>query len=382
MRRSKTAVQPRLLEIVNSTIEKHGSGEDFLIHIANEARAQGWAAEFAFPALGTPEVRRTLESADAAVHTAEGNWASLAGARRLIRLIAQVRPDVVHFHFCGTLHYVPVFAYCMLTGRKVMYHYHGEIRPLHTLRWKNRHLSALRLASLFWTRALPVSQANGRYLEALRVAAPITVIYNGIDTGEFLKRAGAGPTPERKKGRFDICYIGSLIPRKQVDVLLRAFAVVARARPDAHLTIVGGGYLAKAHQELCAELGLNGKVHFAGLLPDYPFELLRSSDLLASASESESFGLIFCEGMCLGVPVVACGVGGIPEVVRNGETGLLVPPHDPEAFAGALLRLMEDEPLRLRMAEAGKRWVLERYDIRDKVAALFDVFEASAGPRR
>jgi glycosyltransferase involved in cell wall biosynthesis len=118
-----------------------------------------------------------------------------------------------------------------------------------------------------------------------------------------------------------------------------------------------------------------------GLLPEYPFELLKSSRLLVSASESESFGIVFCEAMCLGVPIVACSVGGIPEVVRDRETGILVSPDDTKAFAAAILELMRDERTRSRMADEGRRWVLERFDLRDKVAALFDVFDVAVKRR-
>jgi glycosyltransferase involved in cell wall biosynthesis len=371
----------RLLEVIDSTVDKHGSFEDFFFHVADEARKRSWEMAFAFPAVRTPEVRHMLESAGAAVHTVDGKWASYPGALRLIRLIARLRPDVVNFHFCGTLHYLPVFLYCMLTGRKVIFHYHGEIRPLSTLRWKNRHVSAFRLTSLFWTRVVTVSQANQRYLAALRVHSPIMVIYNGIDTTMFLERAASAATEERAGGGFEICYIGSLIPRKRVDMLLRAFAQVAAARPDARLTIVGGGHLAESHQQLCGQLGLNGNVRFMGLLPEYPFGLLKSSRLLVSASESESFGIVFCEAMCLGVPIVACRVGGIPEVVRDRATGILVSPDDTGAFAAAMLEIMRDEGTRCRMADEGKRWVLDQFDLRDKVAALFDLFEATVRRR-
>src|SRR3954452_1788301 len=236
----------RLLEVVNSTVEKHGSFEDFFIGLADGARDRGWRLGFVFPRIGTAAVRDRLEATGAETHALEENWSSARGAVGLIGVIRRFRPDVVNFHFCASLHYLAVFAYCMLTGRKVVFHYHGEIRPLESLRWKNRHLSIFRLASLLWTRIVTVSEANRRYLEALRVRAPITVIYNGVDTAMFLDRAAASaPAEARAEARrsFNLCYIGSLIPRKRVDDLLRAFARVAAAQPEAYLTIVGGGRL-------------------------------------------------------------------------------------------------------------------------------------------
>jgi glycosyltransferase involved in cell wall biosynthesis len=368
--------RPRLLEVINSSVDKHGSFEDFFLHLGHGARKRGWDLTFVFPRVETPEVRKRLEAGGATVHTLDGRWASMAGALALIRLIARLRPDVVNFHFCGTLHYILVFAFCILTRRRVVFHYHGEIRPIEKLRWRNRHLSALRLASFFWTKVVTVSHANRRYLEALHVAAPISVIYNGIDAEMYVERArAASGQPVRDRTSFELCYMGSLIPRKRVDVLLRAFAQVAARYPAARLTIIGGGYLAAEHQRLCAELKLEERVVFTGTISAYPFDRLAASDLLVSASESESFGLVFCEAMCLGVPVVACRVGGIPEVVQDGVTGLLAPPNDPEAFAAAVSKLIGDPELRRRMSEAGRKLIPERFGLPDKIDALYDLFE-------
>ena len=364
----------RLLEIINSSVEKHGSFEDFFLHLARGAQKADWDLDFVFPRVGTPAVRAALEAGGAAVHTLDGPWASISGAIGLIRLIAKLRPQIVNFHFCGTLHYLLVFAFCILTRRKTVFHYHGEIRPLETLRWRNRRVSAMRVASLFWTHIVTVSEANRRYLEAIRAAAPITVIYNGIDTGLYLERAAQANGGERARDGIELCYIGSLIPRKRVDVLLRAFAQVAARHPEARLTIIGGGYLAAAHRELCAELKLQDRVVFTGTMSEYPFDRLRSSDLLTSASESESFGLIFCEAMCLGTPVVACRVGGIPEVVEDGVTGVLVPPNDPEAFAEAVVELIRDPGRRAAMSTEGIRRARERFDLTDKIDTLYGLF--------
>jgi hypothetical protein len=166
----------RLLEIINSSVDKHGSFEDFFLHLSRGAQQRNWDLAFVFPGIRTPGIRQALEAVGAAVHTLDGDWASLRAALGLIRTIGRLRPDIVNFHFCGALHYVLVFAFCILTRRKVVFHFHGETRPAASLRWRHRHLSSLRLASLFWTRIVTVSEANRRYLEALRVAAPITVI--------------------------------------------------------------------------------------------------------------------------------------------------------------------------------------------------------------
>jgi glycosyltransferase involved in cell wall biosynthesis len=106
----------------------------------------------------------------------------------------------------------------------------------------------------------------------------------------------------------------------------------------------------------------------------YPFELLKHADILVSASESESFGLVFAEAMSFELPVVACTVGGIPEVVANGETGLLVEANNPEAFAAALLVLLKDRTLRRQMGQAGFERVQRAFQLPGTIDATFQAF--------
>jgi len=169
-------------------------------------------------------------------------------------------------------------------------------------------------------------------------------------------------------------YVGSLIRRKRVDILLRAFAEVKAKSPRAHLVIVGGGPLEAELKALAAHLAIEDVVQFTGLLKDFPVELFRSSDVFVSASESESFGLVFGEAMACGLPVVACRVGGIPEVVEDGVTGRLVPANDTAAMSKALLELLEDDALRLRMGEAATARVRDRFQLTDTVCRTFEVF--------
>ncbi len=370
----------RLLEIVDSIIEKHGSSEDFYIYLAEEAKRKGWDLAFAFPALGTPSVGATLRAEGAEVNVIAKRWKSVGGWLELAKVIHRFDPDVIHFHFCGIVH-LPVFLFCALTGRKVVFHYHGEIQPLNTVGWRKRHLSGVRICSWFCTRMVTVSGANKTYLHATNIKCPVYLIYNGIDVSKFLDQADHARTTIKAQDphQFTLCCMGSLIPRKRVDDLLRAFAIVREKRPDARLTIIGGGYLEPELKRLCTELGQDSAVEFKGKILEYPFEHLHSSDLCVSASESESFGLIFAEAMCLGVPVVACRVGGIPDVVADGETGLLVPPRNPPVFAEAILKLMDDNALRAQMAENAEEHVRRRFDLPDKVEALCDLLEDVVG---
>src|SRR5262249_49861484 len=154
-----------------SRLQKHGSFEDFMIWLARRARLQNWEVHFVFPAVETPRVAELLEAEHAKVHTVAENWKTRAGIRALISRLKKIKPSVVNFHFCERLQTIPVFLACRLMGIRVIAHYHGEIRPLDRLTWRNRHLSLLRLMSFFVNRIVTVSHANQRFLEALHVAA-------------------------------------------------------------------------------------------------------------------------------------------------------------------------------------------------------------------
>ncbi len=179
------------------------------------------------------------------------------------------------------------------------------------------------------------------------------VIYNGIDFTRLTApratdlRPGLGIPP----GTAVIGAVGSLIRRKGHDVLVRALALLA-GEDAPHLLVASDGPERGGLQRLVAELGLSARVHFLGY-HDPIMDLYRSCDIIALASRADAFGLVLAEAGYCARPVVATRVGGIPEVVLDGETGLLVSPDDPAALAAALSRLAHDPALRARLGAAG-----------------------------
>lgn len=168
--------------------------------------------------------------------------------------------------------------------------------------------------------------------------------------------------PAPPAGPFRVAFVGRLAPEKCVDDLLRAVA----AAPGIALTVVGDGTRRAALQALARELGIEPRVTWSGYVPWGPalFEILRGCSALALPSATEGLGLVVVEAMSQGLPVVGTRVGGIPELVRDGESGLLVGVHRPDELAAALLRLAGDPALRLRLAagalETARRNTLER----------------------
>ncbi|MCI0548161.1 MAG: glycosyltransferase family 4 protein [Candidatus Rokubacteria bacterium] len=164
----------------------------------------------------------------------------------------------------------------------------------------------------------------------------------------------------RPRGHPVVLCVARFYPRKRIEDLLRAAARLRVRLPSARLRVVGRGPTFEAARRLHRELGLGEAVT---LLGDVTWEALveeyANADAFCLPSVQEGFGVVFLEAMAAGLPVVACRISAIPELVRDGETGLLVPPRDPEALAGALETLLHDAELRHRLGVAGRARVPE-----------------------
>jgi len=184
----------------------------------------------------------------------------------------------------------------------------------------------------------------------------VRVIANGVDVQRF--RPGAG----RESGTFRVACVGRLIFNKGPQYLVEAAPEVLRAHPEAEFVFVGDGPLRPHLEERARQLGIGHRVMFLGTRPDVP-AILQTCDMLVRPSLLEGMPLTVLEAMACGLPVVATPVSGTAELVRHGENGLLVRPADPASLARAILRLMEDEPLReaqgreaRRLVEGGYGW--------------------------
>jgi glycosyltransferase involved in cell wall biosynthesis len=173
------------------------------------------------------------------------------------------------------------------------------------------------------------------YLLANGVRAPIEVLSGGIDA----ERYGLGPAFEQRE--FDVILVGRLVPIKRIDVLLRALALLVERRPAAPAVIVGDGPLRGQLEALANELGVAGRVRFAGQQNDVP-AWLRRARVLALTSDSEGLALSAMEAMMSGLPAVVSDVGDMGDLVENGVNGWRVPRRDAEAFAERIGDLLED----------------------------------------
>jgi glycosyltransferase involved in cell wall biosynthesis len=206
----------------------------------------------------------------------------------------------------------------------------------------------------------------------------VEIIYNGID---FARLTTLAETDLRRtlgipEQALVIAAIGSLIPRKGFDVLIDAFGRLDAAR-DVRLVIAGEGPEKEALAARVRSAGLDARVVFLGYTREVP-ALYQACDIFALASRNDSFGLVLAEAGYFSRPVVSTRVGGIPEVVDDGRTGLLVPPDDPAALAGALATLVADRDYRRALGAAARQKVESSFSLAQMVAHFEDAYERLA----
>jgi glycosyltransferase involved in cell wall biosynthesis len=180
-----------------------------------------------------------------------------------------------------------------------------------------------------------------------------------------------------------ILTVGRLLALKGHALLLQAVAGVRAAGAEVELTIVGDGPERERLEVLTRELAIEGHVRFAGAVGrDRVASHYAAADIFCLASFAEGVPVVLMEAMAAGLPVVATRVAGIPELIRDEETGLLVSPGRADLLAGALMRLVESEGLRRRLGGAGRGWVASEFDVGRSARQLQTILlDASQAPR-
>lgn len=348
----------------------YGGAETQLVRLALRLKARGW--EVSVVSMTPPRAYvEELEKAGISVHSLEIHR-KLPDPRpvlRLARFIRSLEPDIVHsfmVHANLLARLIrPVVSVPVLICSARSTYEGGRFREL-----------LYRLSDSLCDLTTQVSQAGlERYIRVGAVPEnKIRYIPNGIDADLF------SPDPEARKhmrGELEIesafvwVAVGRFDPPKDYPNMLRAFSRVNQDNQDTLLIIVGDGPLRPGIEELAQDLGLKDCVRFLGIRRDIP-ELMNAADGYVISSSWEGMPNVLLEASATGLPIVATDVGGNREVVKDGETGFLVPPKDPEALARAMLNLMDiSGEDRKQMGEAGRKYIEARYSL-DRVVVMWE----------
>jgi len=323
--------------------------------------------------------------------TVEGKG-DLRGMIALARALRRARPDILHVHLASPVESMPVLLLAPRIGRARIVA--TEHLPTHHPRRRAWSRMVKAWASRRVARVVTVSPADTDYLvrefglprEKMRYVPNGVPLHASLPAREEARRA-LGVSPAATV----IGYVGEITERKGLADLVEALAIVAR--PDgaspagAHagldrspvVLLAGEGPFAAAIREHAARTHLDDRLRLLGPLRP-PHAVYAACDIFVLPSHSEAMPLALLEAMAAGRPVVATAVSGVPEVVRDGVEGYLVPPRDPESLADALARMLADPPGRERMGIAAKRRVEEAFSVERMVAVTCALYgEVLAG---
>lgn len=281
----------------------------------------------------------------------------------LIKLIRQIQPDLIHTHLFQARFYTTI-AHLIYRRGILFTHKHNNVNPIK----HNIFIFLEMLSILFNKKVIAISQSVKKSLIKYEFVPEkkIYVIPNGIDYQKFSKSVKFEDY-SKEKG-IVIGTVCRLEWQKGIIYLLFAMKIILAKFPDTRLEIVGDGSLLGELKDFSRKLGISNSVNFFGKFADViPFYKRMSVFVLPSLYEG--FGIVLLEAMAAGVPVVATNVDGIKEVVINGESGILVPPKNPEAIASAVIKIIENPQLAGDLVEQGlKRSRL--FDIQEHVMKI------------
>jgi L-malate glycosyltransferase len=351
-------------------------GQNQVLLTVNGLREAGHRA--ALVAHPDGELRRRVEEGLELVPIASRSEMDLAAAWRLTRVLRRLEPDVIHAH---DPHGVAMAALALSMGsasrtarspalvaaRRVDFHIKGNSFS----RWKYRQVDCF----------VAASEAIRQMLIADGIPKDRTVtVHEGID----LQHVDAAPSVNVHETFWlphhapVVGNVAALVPHKGQRYLVEAAHLVVQEVPDARFVILGEGELREHLERQVHEHHLEKHV----LLPGFRTDVLgcmKGFDIFVMSSVTEGLGTSLLDAMACARPIVATRSGGIPEVVDDGVTGLLVPPRDPHALAQAIVTLLTDADLRQRLGRAGLRRVRERFTVERMVAGTLAVYARLAG---
>ncbi|MBN6186614.1 glycosyltransferase [Aneurinibacillus sp. BA2021] len=284
----------------------------------------------------------------------------------LTRVFQEEKPDLIHSHG------VKANFFCRLAVRSLPHT--PLVTTIHSvLRYDYPNPLAYFLASRMemWTRKwndhyIAISNSIKQSLESDGVnPQDVTLIHHGIPIDEFTP---GEDTDEIRRSlglpadAFVIGTVSRLVAVKGLTDLMEAFILLAQDHPHVHWLVIGDGPEKEPLQARAREASVSDRVHFAGFRQDIP-RCLQAMDLFLSPSYSEGLGLSLLEAMAAKRPVISTMVGGISDFLVDYLNGLVIPTKNPEEIRQNILILMEDEALRVKLAEAGFRTVKEEYTL-------------------
>ena len=373
--------EPCIVSAFSLNPRRIGGTEVYCRELSRQLAELGWTSVLCFDGEPPAVVRSFLEAPNVVLEQVSGLGGNrLPSARELVRTVRKYRPQIVHLHYTGLLAPYQWAAWWGGAGRVYLTHHLSPeegFAPQAAPPWKRW---VFRAVNYPLSGVVCPSEYGRSSLSAMRLLPPqyFHTIYNATD----LDRAMSG---EDRAARFRqdhripperrlVVQVGTLGAEKGVFDLLAAARMVVAQNPSAHFVLAGDGPAAEECRREAGSLGIGEHVTLTGVLEDVCASgVYDAADICCLVSRwQEMFGFTLVEAMAFECPIVATRVGGIPEVVADGQSGHLVERGDVEAMANRISSLLADTDQRSRMGKAGRRRVAELFDVRKNVAELID----------
>ena len=374
---------PCLVSVFGVEPFRIGGTETYARELSIQLENYGWHSVLVFLTSPSPEVRQFLDLPNVSIEVLDRavglNWRAL---QRMTRILRKYRPRILHLHYTGLLSPYPWLAQ-LLSVEQVFFTDHASQPAAHVPRraplWK-RQLA--RLINWPLSKVICVSNYGHRCLTArdLVPANRCEMIYNGVDLTRVAESAQRAKEFRRRfaisSERKIVLQVSWIIPEKGISDLLSAARVVVSKNPNTHFVIVGEGPLRTQYMGQASEMGLNGNITWTGLLKD-PFTegAYDAADIVCQVSRwEEVFGWVIAEAMAYHKPIIATRVGGIPELVTDEESGLLLSRGDVDELARKILTLIDDPRRQKLMGQVGHNTVQAKFDLRKNVTQLLRTY--------
>ncbi len=370
----------RLVSVFGVKPSRIGGGEVFARALSSRLAGRGWESVLCYESLPEGEVRRFLELPNVTFDVLKDAWKFAARqAADLAGILKRHPADILHLYFTGFLSPYPWVARWRGVT-KVFFtdqgsHPEGYV-AMRRPPWKRLAARALNLPL---NQVICISDYNvGCMLRRdLIDARRVRRIYNSVDLAAahgdgaaFRLRHGV------PAGAPVVAQASWMIPEKGITDLIEAARVVLDRIPQAHFLLAGEGKHRNEYMAMARDLGMEDHFTWTGLVQNPVAEgLYAAADVVCQVSRwEEAFGWVIAEAMAAGRPLVATRVGGIPELVADGESGFLVAPRAPAEIAGRLVQLLEDSTLRTRLGAAGRLAAEQKFDLTRNLDALMRAY--------
>ncbi len=370
---------PTLVSVFGVEPSRIGGTETFARELSLQLGERGWKSVLCFLSEPTEEVRRFLDLPNISLGVyATAKDGSLKTGRNLAGITRGHRPEILHLHFTGFLNLYSWIARLQSVKQVFFTDHHSRSAgyiPGRAPLWKR---SAARFINGPLTKVISVSNYGYECMTAfdLLPRKRFQMIYNGVDLSRVTADSQRAIDFRRRYSipadRAIVTQVSWVIPEKGISDFLETARLVTQKNRNVQFVVVGEGAYRDQYMKEAAAMGIEDRVTWTGMVQD-PFGegVFSAAEIVCQFSIwEEVFGWMIAEAMAHGKPVVATGVGGIPELITDGESGFLVDRSDTGAMSERILALLADRELRARMGQAGREIVSDKFDLKKNVAQL------------